>query len=84
MSVGMLFAPKSIYKTPLSSNTELVNLLMASFLLAAHKIHLKSTPFTFSIAMFFSLLAVVNISSYLLQTCSSNLNPTSLKAHSKV
>ena len=48
-SAGVLFAPKSIYKTPLSSNTELFNLLTASSLLKFHKLHLKSTPFTFNI-----------------------------------
>ena len=52
-SMAVLFAPKSVYKTPLSSNTELFNLLTASPLLMLHKIHLKSTPFTFNIAMFF-------------------------------
>ena len=46
---GVLFAPKSIYKTPLSSKTELFSQLTASSLLALHKIHLKSTPFTFNI-----------------------------------
>ena len=52
--IGVLFAPNSIYKTPLSSNTELFNLLATSFLLIPHKIHLKSTPFTFNIAMSFN------------------------------
>ena len=51
---GVLFAQKSIYKTPLSSNTELFSLLTASSLLIPHKIHLKSTHFTFNIAMFFN------------------------------
>ena len=51
---GVLFAQKSIYKTPLSSNTELFTLLTASSLLIRHKIHLKSTHFTFNIAMFFN------------------------------
>ena len=31
-STGVLFAPKSTYKTPLSSNTELFTILTASFL----------------------------------------------------
>ena len=31
ISTGVLFASKSIYKTQLSSNTELFNLLTASF-----------------------------------------------------
>ena len=53
-SAGVLFAPESIYKTPLSSNAELLNLLTASYLLIPHKSHLKSTPFTFNIAMFFN------------------------------
>ena len=41
ISTGVLFAPKSIYKTPLSSNTESVSLLTASSLPIPHKIHLK-------------------------------------------
>ena len=49
----VLFAPKLIHKTPLSSNTELFSLLTASSLLIPHKIHLKLTPFTFNIAIFF-------------------------------
>ena len=53
ISAGVSFAPKSIYKTPLSSNTELFSLLTALSLLAPHKIHLKSTSFTSSIALFF-------------------------------
>ena len=35
--LGVLFAPNSIYKTPLSSNTELFDLIKASFLLILHK-----------------------------------------------
>ena len=54
ISTGVLFAPKSIYKTPLSSNKELFSLLTASSLLISHKIHLKSTRFTFNIAIFFN------------------------------
>ena len=53
-SIGVLFAPKSIYKTSLSSNTKLVSLLTASSILIPYKIHLKSTPFTFSVAIFFN------------------------------
>ena len=53
-SANVLFAPKSIYKTPSSSNAELSSLLIASCLLIPHKRHLKLTPFTFNIAMFFS------------------------------
>ena len=52
-SIGVLFAQKSFYKTPLSSNTKLFNLLTASSSLIPHKMPLKSTPFTFNIAMFF-------------------------------
>ena len=51
-STGVLFAPNSIYKTPLCSKIELFSLLTASSLLITHKIHLKSTPFTFNIAVF--------------------------------
>ena len=51
---GVLFAPKSTYKTTLSSNTELFSLLTASSLLIPHKIHLKPTLFVFNIAMFFN------------------------------
>ena len=40
-STGVLFAPKSIYKTTLSSNTESFSLLTASSLPIPHKIHLK-------------------------------------------
>ena len=40
--IGVSFAPKSIYKTTLSSNTELFKMLAASFLLILHKIHLGS------------------------------------------
>ena len=47
-SIGLLCATKSIYKTPSSSNTELFNLLITSFLLILHKIHLKSTPIDIS------------------------------------
>ena len=50
---GVLFAPKLIYETPLSPDTELFSLLTASSLLIPYKIHLKSTSFTFNIAMFF-------------------------------
>ena len=52
-STGVLFAPKSIYNTPLSSNTELFNLLTASSLLIPHKIHLKSIPVTLNIEISF-------------------------------
>ena len=52
--MGVLFASKSIYKTPLSSKTGLFKILAASFLLIPYKIHLKSTPFTVNIAMFFN------------------------------
>ena len=52
ISTGVLFELKSIYKTPLSSNTELCNLLKPSFLLLPHKIHLKVAPFAFNIAIF--------------------------------
>ena len=52
ISTGVLFAPKSIYKASLPSNTELFNLLTVSSLLIPDKIHLKSTPFTFNIATF--------------------------------
>ena len=44
----------SIYNVPLSCNTELFSLLTASSLLIPHKIYLKSTPFTFNIAMYFN------------------------------
>ena len=47
-------ASKSIYKAPLSCNTELFSLLTASSLLIPHKIYLKSTPFTFNNAMYFN------------------------------
>ena len=50
--IGVLFALKSIYKTPLSSNTELFSLLTALSLLKPHKMHLKSTAFTFYFAIF--------------------------------
>ena len=66
-SIGVLFAPKSIYKRPLSSNTKLFSLLTASSLLMPHKIYIKSTPFIFNIVMFFSSWAVINTSWYLLQ-----------------
>ena len=39
-STGVLFALKSFYKTPLSSNAELFKILTASFSLISHKIHL--------------------------------------------
>ena len=51
---GILFAPKLIYKTHLSSNTELFSLLTASFVLIPHKIHLKSTHVTFNITISFN------------------------------
>ena len=38
--IVVLFAPKSICKTALSSNTELFKMLAASLLLILHKIHL--------------------------------------------
>ena len=57
ISTGILFAPKSIYKTPLSYNINLFSLLTASSLLIPHKIHLKSTPFTFNTAMFFLFIS---------------------------
>ena len=47
----VLFGLRSNYKTPLSSNTELFNLLKPSFLLIPHKIHLKVAPFAFNIAI---------------------------------
>ena len=53
LTTGILFPPKSIYKTPLFFNTELFSLLTASYLLILHKIHLKSTPFIFDIAIFY-------------------------------
>ena len=53
-SPGILFPPKPIYKTPLSSNTEVFRILTASFLLIPYKIHLQWTPFIFNIAMFFN------------------------------
>ena len=56
-SIGVLFTPKSIYKTPLTFNTELFNLLTTSFLLIPHKIHLESTPFTFNIALLFNFIS---------------------------
>ena len=40
ISTGVLFAPKSIYKTPSSCNTELFKILAASFLLIPYKTHL--------------------------------------------
>ena len=53
--IGVLFAPKSIYKTSLSSNTELFRILTASFLLIPHKIRRQAAPFTYNIiAMFFN------------------------------
>ena len=42
----------SIYKTPLSSNTELFNLFKPSFLLIPHQIHLKVAPFALNVAIF--------------------------------
>ena len=39
-SPGILFTPKSIYKSPLFSNTELFKILTASFLLIPHKTNL--------------------------------------------
>ena len=54
ISAAVLFAPESIYKTLLSSNTGLFNLLTASSLLIPHKIHLKLKPSAFNIAMFFN------------------------------
>ena len=39
-STGVLFAQRSIYKTPISFNTELFKVLAASFLLIPHKTHL--------------------------------------------
>ena len=44
-STGVLFAPKSIYKISLLSNTELFRIVTASFLLAPHKIYLRPAPF---------------------------------------
>ena len=41
--------------------------------------HLKVAPFAFNIAIFFKEQAIVNKSWDLLQTCSPNLNPISLK-----
>ena len=38
-SPGILFAPKSVYKSPLFSNIELFKILTASFLLLPHKTH---------------------------------------------
>ena len=61
-STGVLFAPKSIYKTPLSANEELFNLSTAPSLLMPRKLHLKSTPFTFNIPMFFNSYAVTKTS----------------------
>ena len=63
ISTGVLFAPKSVYKTPSSSNADL---LTALFLLTPHKIHLKSTHFTFNIAIFFNFEKIHPIL-YLLQ-----------------
>ena len=37
---GILFAAKSIYKTPLPSNTSLFIILIALFILIFHKTHL--------------------------------------------
>ena len=53
-STGLLLAPKSIYKTPLSSDKELFCLLTVSSLLIPHKIHLKLRPFALNIAMLFT------------------------------
>ena len=44
--------------------------------------HLKVAPFAFNIAIFFKEQAIVNKSWDLLQTCSPNLNPISLKNQS--
>ena len=71
ISTGVLVAPKSIYKTPLSSG--LFSLLTALSIHIPHKVHLKATPFTLPYFLFHKQ------SWYLLQTCCSNLNPTSLK-----
>ena len=76
---GILFPPKTIYKAPLSSNTEVFRILTASFLLIPHKIHLEWTPFKFNIAMFFNSSAVINTSWHSLPTYCPNLNPRSLK-----
>ena len=38
--IGILFAPKCIYETTLSSNTELFRILTASFLLIHNKMNL--------------------------------------------
>ena len=78
-SIGFLFGLTSIYKTSLSSNTELFNLLKPSFLLIPHKMHLKVAPFALNIAIFSNQYAIVNKSCLPLQTRGSNLNPTSLK-----
>ena len=51
-SIGVLFGLKSIYKIPLSSKTELFNLLKLSFLSITDKLHLKIAPFTFNVAIF--------------------------------
>ena len=71
-SIGVLFALKSICKTPLLSKTEIFSLLTASSLRIPHKIHLKSTSFTFNVAICFNWSAVIKISWHFLQTCGSN------------
>ena len=53
-AIGVLFAPKSVYETPLSSNSELLKILTASFLLLSHEIQLKSASFTFNVAICFN------------------------------
>ena len=51
---GVLFAPKSLYKTSLCFNTELFSLLTASSLLTTHTIYLKSKTSILNIAIFFN------------------------------
>ena len=61
-SAGASFAPKFVYKTALSSNRELFEILTALFLLIPHEINLPSAPFPVNVAMFFNSLAVINTS----------------------
>ena len=74
-----IWAKIHIYNTPLSYVTELFNFFNASFLLILINKHLKIVSFALNIAIFFKEWAFVNKSWRLLQTCSSNLNPISLK-----
>ena len=50
--IFIFLAFASIYKTPLSSKTELFNPLKLSFLLISHKTHLKVAPFALNTAIY--------------------------------